>query len=731
MNILSKLGVAMYGAAFVLGFVVIFILPGILQFLTLVGAVVYFAYFAESETVPETLRSVQYGVSSVTEGVPRRNIVFPYELSTTSLGCKTIGEFWNKIVETHASRPCMGQRTLIKMEKVTKTFDVKGKQVEKVLSIPHMSAYAFKTYAEIDDKIKAFGAGLNHTGLASKQLISIFAGTRPEWQMSAQACWAHGFPIVTLYPSLGAEALVYGFNQTEITHLICEAALVPTALVAAKDCPALKVVIYMDTMAPEALAAAEGQGLKLFSWDQVCELGADKAAPAAPPVPEDLAVIMYTSGSTGNPKGVMVTHANLISNVAGLADVTSSNPMPLGCEDVYIAYLPLAHILEMSAEMLCFSMGGRVGYSNPRTLNGDGCRGPDGQPLGDIAALAPSIMAAVPAILDKIRAGIEGQITKGPPALQVAFKIAMHLKRRAYMAGKPSPVLDKVIFKKVQMKFGGNLKLMLSGGAPLSKDTQMFINLTLGVPVLQGYGLTETCASGTLCHPSDRTFGRVGPPMPSCEIKLVDVEEMGYTHRDKPFPRGEICIRGGPVALGYYKNEAATAEVFKPSEDGKGVWFYTGDIGQWFDDGSLAIVDRKKDLVKMAQGEYIALGKLEALCRNSSLVDNVCVWANPLKNNPVCVIVPNEAGLEGLAKGLGAPTDMASMVTNPKIIEAVQASIDAEFKKAKAHKFEFCGALVLTAEEWTPANGMLTEAMKLKRHPVTQKYKAQLEALYK
>jgi len=246
-------------------------------------------------------------------------------------------------------------------------------------------------------------------------------------------------------------------------------------------------------------------------------------------------------------------------------------------------------------------------------------------------------------------------------------------------------------------------------------------------PVIQGYGLTETCCAGALRDPSDRTFGHVGGPMPACELKLVSVEEMGYLTTSSP-PRGEILIRGGSVTKGYYKKEKETAEVYIPEENG--VWFHTGDIGTFLPHGALQIIDRRKDLVKTMQGEYIALGKLESIFRNSPYVENICVYANSEKDAPVAVIVPNEQALEKLAQSKGMAVDLPSMCASSTLTAEVFATLTAEGKKGRLERFEMLRGVLLVPDKWTPDNGMLTEAMKLKRKPVVDKYVKQLEALY-
>jgi long-chain acyl-CoA synthetase len=309
--------------------------------------------------------------------------------------------------------------------------------------------------------------------------------------------------------------------------------------------PSLRCIIYLDDLtATQVQDYQKKLGRELLAWREVLRRGAElsKSASSKPrraPKPDDIAICMYTSGSTGQPKGVLMSHANVCASMAGIARCL---PEPLCETDVYIAYLPLAHVLELTAEMTVLAYGGCVGYSSPLTLRDDGVCDETGKPAGDLSKLKPTVMAAVPLILDRLRAGVQEQVAKGPLIPRLMFKAAYYIKRRAYLRGAHTPLLDKLVFSKVAQRFGGRVRYLLSGGAPLSGDTHEFINICVCAPVLQGYGLTETMSGGTITHPDDRTTGNVGAPVACAQIVLKDEPEMGYTSADKPKPRGQICI---------------------------------------------------------------------------------------------------------------------------------------------------------------------------------------------
>ena len=445
-----------------------------------------------------TQRSVAVGEAHKGEGAPRRNILWSSELVSTKDGCTTIPQLMRATCERYGSSPALGVRTLIKSTEKEVVVTVDGKPVTKKHQIPWMTDYKFNTFTELGQQITDFGAGLTRgtqTPLEFGAHISIFAGTRPEWQVSAQAAFEQGLVVVTVYPSLGPDALSYSLNQTEASMLICQASLMDIVARSAGSLkPSLRCIIYMDTLTPTQVQEYQKKlGREVLAWDDVLARGRDMNASASSsskpqrraPQPKDLAVVMYTSGSTGQPKGVMMSHANVVAAVAGIGKVV---PDQISSSDVYIAYLPLAHVLELTAEMTVLAFGGCCGYSSPLTLRDDGVCDAEGKPAGDLGKLRPTLMAAVPLILDRLRAGVQDQVAKGPLLNRLMFKAAYYIKKRYYLAGKPSPILDKIVFSKVAARFGGRVRYLLSGGAPLSGETHEFINITVCAPVMQGYG---------------------------------------------------------------------------------------------------------------------------------------------------------------------------------------------------------------------------------------------------
>lgn len=407
----------------------------------------------------------------------------------------------------------------------------------------------------------------------------------------------------------------------------------------------------------------------------------------------------------------------------------------LGPKDVYLAYLPLAHVLELAAECTMCAVGASIGYGTPLTLTDTSNKIKKGT-RGDASELKPTLMTAVPAILDRVRDGVRKTVDAKGGLAKKLFDIAYE-RRLAAMEGSwlgawglEKLLWDALVFKRIQAILGGHVRDMLSGGAPLSGDTQRFINICMGTPIGQGYGLTETCAGATFSEWDDTTVGRVGPPIPNCYIKLINWEEGGYTIMDSPMPRGEIVIGGPSVTLGYFQNQAKTDEVYKVDENGMR-WFYTGDIGQFHPDGCLEIVDRKKDIVKLQHGEYVSLGKVEAILVVSPYVENIMLHADPFHSYVVALIVASQTALENWAKKEGIQyTDIADLCQKQEAVKEVLLSLQKVGKSAKLERIEIPTKIKLLSEPWTPESGLVTAALKLKRENLKKRFAEDLKALY-
>jgi len=418
----------------------------------------------------------------------------------------------------------------------------------------------------------------------------------------AHSCASISITIATAYDTLGADGLAHSFNEPNCVGVFTNAELLPVVTRVLPKTPSIKYVIY-DGEPPsnvlESLGAAQSD-VKVYSIGQLRELGKDKpteALEARRPKSDSVACIMYTSGSTGPPKGVVITHANLVASVGGVLKLFGHHISPA---DRYLAYLPLAHVLEYIVELITIFVGIPTCYGRVKTLTDASVR----NCKGDLATCKPTIMTGVPAVWENIKKGITAKVQSSGIIRQTIFYCALEAKKRKI------PVLSTVadyIFGSVRSATGGHLRIALSGGAALSRETQEFLSIVLvdilsgAFPIvylvkeilahktcLLGYGMTETCGMCSILPPELMQYGVVGLPVPSSEIKLLDVPDAGYLSTNNP-PQGEVCIRGSSVMSGYYKRPDLNNDESVFTKDG---WLRTGDIGQWNLDGTLSIIDR-------------------------------------------------------------------------------------------------------------------------------------------
>lgn len=656
-------------------------------------------------------------------GYAIRNHRFPSPVESAWEEISTLAELIEWSCKQYQHEPFLGTRKLIAKET---EFTQDGRSLEKL----HLGEYEWLTYGKVFQDICDFSSGLVQLGHSRNERAAIFADTREEWFIALQGCFRRNITVVTIYASLGEEALCHSLNETEVTTVICGQKELKKLVDVSGQLDTVKRIICMDDELSPDVSLVEGKWT-VSSFADVKRLGGENFVDADMPLAADTAVIMYTSGSTGLPKGVMMTHGNILATLSAVMTIVPG----LSIKDVYLAYLPLAHILELVAENLMAAIGCRIGYGSPLTLTDTSNKIKWGT-KGDTTALQPTLLTAVPAILDRVRDGVRKKVDAKGGLAKKLFELAYSRRLSAINGswfgawGLEKHLWNLLVFTKIQAVLGGHIRFMLSGGAPLSGDTQRFINICIGAPIGQGYGLTETCAGGTFTEFDDKSVGRVGAPLPCSFTKLIDWSEGGYLISDKPMPRGEIVIGGPNVTLGYFKNEAKTSEVYKVDENGMR-WFYTGDIGQFHSDGCLEIIDRKKDIVKLQHGEYVSLGKVEAVLIASPYVDNIMIHADPFNSYCVALVVAAQHALENWATERGISfNDFSDLCNKPEAAKEALQSLVNVAKKGLLEKFEIPAKIKLLSEPWTPESGLVTAALKLKRDVVRKAFAGELKQLY-
>jgi len=605
--------------------------------------------------------------------------------------------------------------------------------------------YVWQSYHEVKDEVINLALGLSHLGAKTGDRIGVCSANRAEWTEVLLATGAHSFVTVALYDSLGVDAMEYIINHAEVEIAFSSPEKMKNMLAIIDKCPKLKTIVqfdlhplfhnHADAIKDADREAAAAKNVKLIGFSELLKLGSEvEDRTLHPGSPNDTAYIMYTSGTTGVPKGVILTHLNLTSTIAGAL----KGPLTLLPTDVHISYLPLAHIFESVVQVGMMVCGASIGFfgGDVRTLT------------DDLKLLQPTVFAGVPRVFQRIYERVMNTVKSAHCVGRAVFMKCLNGQIYYVRRGQPLNARYENFFAtKVRGNVGlGRCRLIVTGAAPcppyLMEFLRAVVNPTLGV--CQGYGLTETSAAVTVSEPKDHTLGHVGAPLGSAEIRLRDVPEMNYLHTNA-VPTGEILIRGPCVFKGYYKNEAATAEAL--TEDG---WLCTGDVGRWNPNGTLSIIDRKKNIFKLAQGEYIAAEKIEQVYQKCGLIGQVWVYGNSYKSFVLAVIVPSPDGTLRLLDEKKIPHGLkvsAAPEFRAKFKELVEANLElvrtgiidgikAEAKKGGLQSFEVVKDIHLelelddTLSGFTVANDTMTPSFKLRRPILLKKYEQQLRDLY-
>ena len=561
------------------------------------------------------------------------------------------------------------------------------------------------TVHEFESSVRGLACALHEMGMKTGDRVAILSENRPEWTMADFAILCAGGVSVPVYPTLLGWQIEYILNDAGTIAVICSnQEQLDKILEIRSHVPCLNHIIVCDPpakLAPGVLTFKDVVA-KGNAWEKANGPGwFDQTRGSRKP--DDLATLVYTSGTTGNPKGAMLTHGNITSNVTTVRDTVPFQP-----GDIALSILPLSHILERMIDFLYYYKGGCVAYAENVTKVADN--------LGEVR---PHFFAAVPRLFEKMRARVLDNVATAPPARQKIFHWALKVAEERLpnrIDGKPMPlglkvksaIADKLVFSKIIARLGGRVKFVVSGGAPLSADLAAFF-IGAGVEILEGYGLTETSPVIAVNRPDKRRLGTVGPVIEGVEVKIA--------------ADGEILSRGPHIMKGYWNNPESTEQAI--DKDG---WFHTGDIGELDADGFLKITDRKKDIIINAYGKNIAPQPIEALLKSSPYVGTP-VLIGDRRKYLAALIVPNFEKLEREAAAIGVTAaSREELVADDRVKKLLQDEID-RFNK-NLDRQEKIRRFVLLPRDFTIEDDEITPSLKVKRKNIDKKYKSVIDSMY-
>lgn len=604
--------------------------------------------------------------------------------------------FENSVVR-YPKNKCLGHRPY---DPATKTF----------------GAYVWENYETVAKRRKNFGAGLVHlhkeAGVtAAKYGIGLWCQNRPEWQITDLACMSQGLYTVSIYDTLGPDTTEYIINHSELACVVTGMNHVTALLKLKPRLPTLKIIVVLDPLSVGELpgeskgdllnSLANEQGVKIHYIRDVEALGERQPLPMAPPKPDDIVTINYTSGTTGNPKGVVLTHRNAHS-------ATCASMVLLGTtsEQIICSFLPLAHIYQRLGEHSALAAGSAIGYFHGNVV----------ELVEDLQMLRPTIFSGVPRLYNRFGSkikeatvqatGIKGALSRHVVSTKLAAINDKHNPTNTHM------LYDRIWSKKVAAGLGlDRCKILVSGSAPIDPSLHQFLRVVFGSNFTQGYGLTETYAVALIQHEGDFSSGNCGGVTPNAECALLDVPDMEYLSTDKPHPRGELLIRSTTLFREYFRNDEET----KKAIDADG-WFHTGDICSVDELGRFKIVDRRKNVLKLAQGEYISPERIENVyLANCGYIASAYVHGDSHQSSLVAIFgVAPDLFPQFASKVLGekiAEGDIAKLkevISSKKIEKAVLKELDRVGKKNKFNSYERVKAVRLFVDPFTIENQLLT-----------------------
>ncbi|XP_042176490.1 long-chain-fatty-acid--CoA ligase 1-like [Oncorhynchus tshawytscha] len=576
--------------------------------------------------------------------------------------------------------------------------------------------YQWISYTEVAEQAQVLGSGLLGKGCQPNpdQLVGIFAQNRPEWIISELACYTFSMAVVPLYDTLGEEAMVHILNLAEISLVICDKEEKAESLLGNKEkgvTPTLSCLVLFNPCSDAIVERGKNCGVEILELTQLMELGRQNLKDPAPPQPQDLAVVCFTSGTTGKPKGAMITHGNIASNSSSVIKILEGS-FVIQQEDVSISYLPLAHMFERMIQVSMLCHGARVGFY----------QGDISLLMDDIKTLKPTFFPVVPRLLNRIYDKILGSVTS--PLRRAVLHYAVRRKKAELSSGvvRNNSLWDRLVFNRIQANLGGNLRFILTASAPISPTVLSFLRATLGCLIFEGYGQTECTAGCTFSMPGDWSAGHVGAPLPCAMVKLIDIPDMNYYAKNG---EGEICIRGHSVFRGYLKDEEKTTEAL--DRDG---WLHSGDVGQWLPNGTLRIIDRKKHIFKLSQGEYIAPEKIENVYMRCVPVLQVFVHGDSLQSHLIGIVVPDPEVFIDWVKKRGIVGSYEELCQNPDVKKEVLEDMTAVGKEAGLKSFEQVKDLHLHPEMFSVSNGLLTPTLKTRRVDIHRVFQEQITNMY-
>ena len=622
----------------------------------------------------------------------------------------TLPALVDRVCQKYASFKCMGYREVFGY--VDGVFN--GMPVKKVI---RSESYKYLSYEEVKSKTVALANGLyTKFNLKPRDRVLIFANTRVEWTLAGIAVLQTGCIISTLAPTMTDESTIHGLKKIKPVVIITESERICKLKTLCAGILEDLVIVSMDNVDK----SVHGNVLTLTDL----EIEGQNLNCSFPPMkPDDPALIMFTSGTTSSPKGVILSHMNVIATVNSLSlRADNQRQFDTGTNFSYLCYLPTSHIYEFAHQYLHMSYGACLHFGSPKTLTDQSPAVVPGQ-KGDLTTAKPFYLIAVPLVLNKIKAAVDSKIAEKGPLFHGLFLHCLQYKIEWMKRGYQTPILDTLVFRRTREVVGGNLGLVIAGGAAVSPDVQQFARAALCTSIVQGFSATESTMSGIVqdlwtCNTEDTGF-----PYPTVQIMMETWEDGGYFVNNPKEPAGELLVGGKTIAMGYFEHDDPYDNVAFFEDDDGTRWFRTGDVAKLnLETTFVTIIDRKRQVVKLSNGEKVCLGKIDGVLSGSKYVESCCVLWRAGFDRLVAIVVPNLTPCEQLL--------LEKKAKKEELEKVLLDQLHTDFKGILL-PYEIPGTITLVMGPWLPESGLVTGALKIRRPMIEMRYKDDIDRMFK
>ncbi|AFZ80500.1 long-chain fatty acid CoA ligase, putative [Theileria equi strain WA] len=623
---------------------------------------------------------------------------------------KTSRDLFLKGLKMNPDAPCLGSR--------------------KNLPDGSLGEYEFRTYKEVEHLSKVVGSSIIQMNLTKEhssgkpdippcRFVGLFVPSCEEWILCEQGSYAYGLTLVPIYHTMGPNSILFILKNTQLELLVCT---VETAEIVVSVLESETEEIFLSTIVlirtgdiPDGLLQNKFK-IRFILWSSLLSLDHNKILPVTPAPLNALNLISYTSGTTGLPKGVMITHKNFIDTVVTALHMVYHGGLTGEYFNCHLSYLPMAHLFEKTFLNAVFYYGGKVGLYS----------GDVKKVLDDIQTLKPTLFISVPRLFQRIHDKIISGISEKPFPIRFLFYRGLNYKiRKIRRSGVyTSYIYDKIIFDKVKKLLGGNIRWMFVGSSTMSPIIVDRIKALFGVPLLWGYSLTESTAGSFVQHIGDTDSSNCGGPLPSIHFRLRSVPELSYFVNEKP-PRGELLLKGNGVTPGYFKMDDVTKDVIKDS------WLHTGDVVELLENGSIRVIDRIKHLFKLSQGEYVAPEYVESIINSTPHIAQSFVCGRSDQAFPVAIVVPDEEALKSWIHANFKDMTFDRICKTKELYDLIFEEIASAFTENNLKGFEKVKAVYLEHTLFSLENDLLTVTSKLRRSNLQKKYKEEIDKMYR